>query len=52
MSVVLQDLTLYSALYGFASGESGHVQVGIYFNQESDLAKARVILGSFRETAT
>jgi hypothetical protein len=39
------------ALYGFAFGESGHVQIGIYFNQESDLAKARVILGSLRETA-
>lgn len=39
------------ALYGFAFGESGHVQVGIYFNQESDLAKAREILGSLHENA-
>jgi hypothetical protein len=39
------------ALYAFAYGDSGHVQVGMFFNQESDLAKARAILGSLRETA-
>jgi hypothetical protein len=38
------------ALYGFAFGERGHVQASIYFDQESDLEKARKILGSFRET--
>lgn len=36
------------ALYGFAIGESGHVQIVIYFDQESDLGKAKAILKSLR----
>jgi hypothetical protein len=39
------------ALYGFAIGESGHVQMAIYFDQESDLGKAKAILKSLRESA-
>jgi hypothetical protein len=39
------------ALYGFAIGETGHVQIAIYFDQESDLGKAKAILKSLRESA-
>ena len=38
------------ALYGFAVGESGHVQIAIHFDQESDLGKAKAILKSLRES--
>ena len=37
------------ALYGFAIGESGHVQMSIYFDEKSDAAKAAAIFKGLRE---
>ncbi len=36
------------ALYGFAVGPGGHVQIAIYFDAESDLPAARTIVASVR----
>ena|SRR5262245_47985988 len=38
------------ALYGFAIGESGHVQMAIYFDKESDAVTATAIFKSLRES--
>ena len=40
-----------AAFYGFAIGANGHVQLGIYFDDENDLALARKIWLSLREKA-
>lgn len=37
------------AFYGFAIGESGHVQISIYFDQESDATEAAAIFKGVRE---
>jgi hypothetical protein len=39
------------ALNGFAIGENGHVQISIYFDQESDVAEGATIFKSLRENA-
>jgi hypothetical protein len=39
-----------AALYCFAVGEFGHVQMAIYLDQEADIAKARSIAHSLQET--
>jgi len=41
---------LVHALYGFAIGVSGHVQMAIYFDDEADLETARAICRSLDET--
>jgi hypothetical protein len=38
-----------SAFYGFAFGESGHVQMAIYFDAEDDLKHARALWKGIRE---
>lgn len=38
------------ALYGFAIGVNGHVQIAIYFDDETDLETARAICESLDET--
>jgi hypothetical protein len=38
------------ALYAFAIGAAGHVQMAIYFDDEADLAIGREIAGSLDET--
>lgn len=38
------------ALYAFAIGDGGHVQMAIYFDHEDDLEVARQIAGSLEET--
>jgi hypothetical protein len=46
-----RDERIVNALYGFAVGVDGHVQIVIYFDDESDLQTARAILRSLEETA-
>ena len=40
------------ALYAFAIGRDGHVQMALYFDAEADLETARQIAGSLIETHT
>jgi hypothetical protein len=40
------------ALYGYAIGQSGHVQMAIYMDQESEIDSARKILQSVTEHAS
>jgi hypothetical protein len=45
-----RDEGVVHALYAFAIGVEGHVQMAIYFDDEADLATAREICKSLEET--
>ena len=45
-----RDEGVVHALYGFAIGVDGHVQMAIYFDDEADLETARAICRSLDET--
>jgi hypothetical protein len=47
-----RDEGVVHALYGFALGVNGHVQMAIYFDDEADLETARAICRSLDETNT
>ena len=47
-----RDEQIVHALYGFAIGVNGHVQLAIYFDDEADLETAREIFRTLEELPT